>query len=125
MPKMLAAYPISDENVLALPVRSPDAAAEFYRNVLGFSVLQSTTDAALVERDGVRVGLQRQIDHDPGKAGSLAIEVDDLEALHSELQRLGGAPGEFGVDEWNGRRHRTFFVREDVDGYCFCFYRQL
>jgi hypothetical protein len=48
--------------------------------------------------------------------------VDDLEGLRRELDTSGANPGEFGLDEWGGRRHRTFFVREAENGYCYCFY---
>jgi hypothetical protein len=28
-----------------------------------------------------------------------------------------------GDHEWGGKRHRTFFLREQENGYCSCFYR--
>ena len=122
MARLIAAYPISDEDTTALPVRALDAAIRFHEAVLGFSVVQRTHTGATLARDGVRLGLVVRADHDPGRAGSLAIEVDDLDALHRELERDGGLPGEFGVDEWDGRTHRTFFLRESENGYCYCFY---
>ena len=122
MTTLLAAYPISDEDMMALPVKSLDRAIGYYDAVLGFSVVRREASAATLGRDDVRIGLAVQPDHDPARAGSLAIEVDDLEAMHRELQLAGGRPGDFGVDEWNGRSHRTFFVREDENGYCYCFY---
>jgi hypothetical protein len=78
---------------------------------------------AVLARDEVRIGLFRRGNHEPGQAGSLAFEVDDLEALHRELQARGGEPGEFGIDEWGGKQHHTFFLRERQNGYCYCFYR--
>src|SRR5262249_4750565 len=68
------------------------------------------------------IGLVRKDDHEPAKAGSLAFEVDDLQAMHRQVQDKGGTPGEFGIDEWGGKQHRTFFLREDKNGYCYCFY---
>jgi lactoylglutathione lyase len=123
MARLLAVFPISDEDPAALPVRALGPAIAFYDGVLGFSVARRDDAVAALERDDVRVGLVVRSDHEPGRAGSLAIEVDDLDALHRELARRGGQPGEFGVDEWDGRTHRTFFLREDENGYCFCFYR--
>jgi len=122
--RLLAAYPISGENLTALPVRALGPAVAYYEAVLGFTSMRGEgTAAAMLARDAVRLGLVVQPDHEPGRAGSVAIEVDDLEALREELARAGGRPGEFGVDEWDGRAHRTFFVREDENGYCYCFYR--
>ena len=45
--------------------------------------------------------------------------------MHAELEASGGKPGQFGVDEWGGKKHRTFFLREDVNGYCYCFFTPL
>jgi lactoylglutathione lyase len=122
MTRLLAAYPISDEDPTALPVRALDPAVAFYERVLGFAVVRREGTAATLARDEVRLGLVARADHDPGRAGSLAIQVDDLEALHRKLARVGGRPGEFGVDEWNGRTHRTFFLREAENGYCYCYF---
>lgn len=57
MPRLLAAYPISNEDLAGLPVRTLDAAVAYYERVLGFSVTSRTEKAAALERDGVRVGL--------------------------------------------------------------------
>ena len=123
MLRLLAAYPISGENLLALPVRALDAAVHFYESVLGFTAGGGDGMMVTVARDDVRLGLVERTDHDPGRAGSLALEVDDLEGLHAELERAGGKPGVFGVDEWDGRTYQTFFLRESENGYCYCFFR--
>ena len=47
-----------------------------------------------------------------GRAGSLAFEVDDLEAMYRQLQARGGNPGEFGIEEWGGNQHHTCFLRK-------------
>jgi catechol 2,3-dioxygenase-like lactoylglutathione lyase family enzyme len=122
MAKLTAAYPISDEDVNALPVKEIAPAVAFYTSVLGFSVVRQDDSAAVLIRDQVQIGLVSKPEHDPKKAGSLAFAVDDLDALRHELQEHGGRPGEFGVDEWGGKRYRTFFLREDENGYCYCFY---
>jgi hypothetical protein len=80
---------------------------------------------AVLKRDGAQIGLVCQPEHDPGKAGSMALEVDDLQAMHRELEETGAKPGKFGVDEWDGKDHETFFVVESLNGYCYCFYKPL
>src|SRR5262252_8958185 len=111
MPRLKAVYPISGENTRALPVKNLPAAISFYEARLGFSVVSQDESSATVVRDDVSLGLILSAEHEPGKAGSLAVLVDDLAVLHRELQAKGANPGEFGVDEWNARQHRTFFVR--------------
>ena len=123
MTRLLAGYPISNEDLTALPVRALAPALTFYETVLGFILVLREGASATVARDAVRLGLSERANHDPARAGSVAIEVDDLEALHQEFTRAGGRPGEFGVDEWAGRTHHTFFVRESENGYCYCFFR--
>lgn len=122
MPRLLSISPISNEDTNALPIKELDPAIVFYQSMLGFTLTRRDTAAATLERDGVRVRLVINHDHQPGGAGSLAFAVDDLDGLHRELFENGGKPGEFGIDEWDGKQHRTFFVREEENGYCYCFY---
>ena len=125
MPRMIAVVPVSDEDTTALPVRILEPAIAFYLTVLGFSIFRREAAAVELDCDGVRLRLVERREHEPARAGSLAIEVDDLAAMHRQLQTRGGRPGEFGIGDWSGRRHRTFFLREDENGYCFCFYQPL
>jgi lactoylglutathione lyase len=122
MAKLKAVCPVSDEDTNTLPVKELEAAIAFYETVLGFSMVSRDSSTAVLTRNEVRVGLVRKLDHAPGKAGSLAFAVDDLKAMHDELQASGGKPGEFGIDEWGGKQYRTFFLREEKNGYCYCFY---
>ena len=122
MARLKSVGPISGEDTNALPVKDIGPAVAFYETVLGFSVVSRDSTTAALQRDGVRVGLVRQPDHEPGRAGSLAFAVDDLDAMRRELVAKGGNAGEFGTDEWGGKRYRTFFLREDENGYCYCFY---
>ena len=123
MAQLKSVGPISDEDTNALPVKDIGPAVKFYETVLRFSVVRRDASAASLTRDHVRIGLVRRADHQPGRAGSLAFAVDDLDAMHRELQANGGNPGEFGIDEWGGKRYRTFFLREEENGYCYCFYQ--
>lgn len=114
---------ISNENINALPVKDLGPAIGYYESILGFTAMGRDESSAILTRDEVRIGLVLQADHDPSRAGSLAFEVDDLDALHRELQASRGRPGEFGLDQWGGKKYRTFFVREDENGYCYCFFQ--
>jgi catechol 2,3-dioxygenase-like lactoylglutathione lyase family enzyme len=125
MARLISVQPVSGEDPKALPVKALDPAIDFYRNVLGFSLVHRDASTAIVARDDVRIGLELRENHDPARAGSLALEVDELEAMHDELRLAGGRPGEFGIDEWGGQSHRTFFLIERENGYCYCFFRPL
>jgi predicted enzyme related to lactoylglutathione lyase len=122
MARLKSVCPVSDEDASALPVKDLGPAIAFYQAVLGFSVVSRDGSTAVLARDDVRIGLVAHSDHEPRKAGSLAFKVDDLESMHRELEQRGGEPGEFGIDEWGGRSHRTFFLRERTNGYCYCFF---
>jgi len=123
MARLQSVVPVSDEDIYALPVKDLGPAVAFYETVLGFTAVNHDSSAAVLTRDDVRIGLARKTDHEPSKAGSIAFKVDQLEAMHRELQASGANPGEFGTDEWGGKQYRTFFLREDNNGYCYCFYR--
>jgi lactoylglutathione lyase len=123
MAKLMSVSPVSNEDVTALPVRELGPAVAYYESVLGFAVVRRDDSTAVLKRDDAQIGLTRQTDHQPGEAGSVAFEVDDLDALHAELSARSGGLSEFGTQQWGGQTHRTFFMREDENGYCYCFYR--
>jgi lactoylglutathione lyase len=122
MAQLKGVYPISGEDLNALPVKEIEPAVAYYETVLGFSVVSRDPSTAALTRNDVRIGLVRKEDHEPSEAGSLAFSVDDLDAMHHELQESGAQPGKFGTDQWGGKQYRTFFVREDENGYCYCFH---
>jgi lactoylglutathione lyase len=122
MARLIAAGPISDEDLAALPVKALEPAIGFYETVLGFTLVRRDVTTAVLNRDDVTIGLVVDVGHEPRRAGSFAVEVDDIDALHHEFEEKGARPGEFGVDEWGGRSHRTFFLREGENGYCYCFH---
>jgi hypothetical protein len=70
MKQFRGVYPISGEDLNALPVREVGPAVEFYKTVLGFSVVASDATAATLQRGDARLGLVRKPDHEPGGAGS-------------------------------------------------------
>jgi catechol 2,3-dioxygenase-like lactoylglutathione lyase family enzyme len=121
MAKLKGVYPISGEDVSALPVKEIAPAVAFYQSVLGFSVVASDEAVASLQRDDVRLGLVRKADHRPEEAGSCAIAVTDLDAMHGELAGRGLDLGDIRTDEWDGKKYRVFFLREPENGYCYCF----
>jgi hypothetical protein len=114
-------YPISGEDLSALPVKAIGPAVAFYQSVLGFSVVTSDEVTATVQRDDVRLGLVRKPDHKPDEAGSCAFAVTDLDAMRRELDGRGLDPSAVRTDEWDGKKYRVFFLREAENGYCYCF----
>jgi lactoylglutathione lyase len=125
MAKLESVSPISNEDTQALPVKNLRAAIAYYETVMGFTVIRQDAVTAVLRRDDAELGLVVQSDHQPVEAGSVAFAVDDLDELHRELAERGGNPGGFGLDQWGGKQHRTFFMRENENGYCYCFYRQV
>lgn len=115
------AYPISGEDLTVLPVQEIAPAIEFYRTVLGFTVVTSDESTAILQRDSAQIGLLKKPDHKPEEAGSFAIGVTDLDAIHKELVGRGLDLGVIRFDEWDGKKYRVFFLRESANGYCFCF----
>jgi lactoylglutathione lyase len=121
MTRFNGAYPISGEDLSALPVKVVSPAVEFYKTVLGFSVVSSDDETAYLERGAARIGLVSRPDHKPGEAGSFAIGVDDIDGMHAELAWHGLDLGGIRNDFWDGKPYRVFFLREAENGYCFCF----
>lgn len=121
MTQFRGVYPISGEDLTALPVKEIGPAVEFYKTVLGFSVVSSDDTTAVLRRDGAQLGLVRNPNHDPREAGSCCFDVADLDAAHEELSGRGLDLGDIRIDEWGGKKYRAFFLRESENGYCYCF----
>ena len=79
------AYPISGEDLMALPVKAIGPAVEFYRTALGFDLISGDESTAVLQRDSAMIGLARKPDHKPEEAGSFAFGVTDIDAHHKEL----------------------------------------
>ena len=118
-------YPISGEDLNALPVKEIGPAVEFYKTVLRFSVVASDAATATLQRDDARIGLIREPDHKPEEAGSFAIAVADLDAMLAELNGRGLDLSGVRIDEWSGKKYRVFFLREAENGYCYCFNQKI
>jgi catechol 2,3-dioxygenase-like lactoylglutathione lyase family enzyme len=122
MAKLQSVAPVSNEDTGALPVKELGPAVAFYESVMGFTTLEREPTQAVLRRDDAQIGLVAKDDHQPSEAGSLAFAVDDLDTVHRELSERRGKPGEFGRSARGGKQYRTFFMREDENGYCYCFY---
>jgi hypothetical protein len=125
MKQFKGVYPISGEDLSALPVTEIGPAVEFYKTVLRFSVVASDEATATIQRDDARLGLVCKPDHKPERAGSCAIAVADLDMMRAELDGRGLDVSGIRFDEWNGKKYRVFFLREAENGYCYCFNQRL
>ena len=121
MKQLNGVYPISGEDLTALPVKEIGPAVDFYQSVLGFTVVARDEATATLQRDDARLGLVRKADHRPEEAGSCCFAVTDLDAMHRELAGRGLDLGEVRTDEWDEKQYRVFFLREPENGYCYCF----
>jgi hypothetical protein len=121
MKQLNGVYPISGEDLSALPVKAIGPAVAFYRDVLRFTVVSQDDARASVQRDDARLGLIVKPDHNPGEAGSCAFGVADLDAMRAELDGRGLDLGGIRVDGWGDKKYRVFFLREAENGYCYCF----
>ena len=119
-----AAYPFQ-ENVLALPVKDIDQAADWYGEKFGLVEVERRDDplpAVIMERDGARIGFQVN-GGDAGNDGA-AILVADAARARDELAVRGVETGNWRVDERDGKKYQVFFVVAP-DGLCFYFHQLL
>ena len=125
MKQLKGVYPISGEDLAALPVKEIGPAVAFYETVLAFSVVASDETTATLKRDDAQLGLVKKPDHKPEEAGSCAFAVTDLDTMRAELDGRGLDLGTIRIDEWGGKKYRVFFLREAENGYCYCFSQQV
>ena len=125
MKQFKGVYPISGEDLSALPVKEVGPAVEFYKTVLAFSVVFQDAAMATVQRDDAQLGLVKKPDHKPEEAGSCAFAVTDLDTMRAELDGRGLDLGTIRIDAWDGKKYRVFFLREAENGYCYCFSQQV
>jgi catechol 2,3-dioxygenase-like lactoylglutathione lyase family enzyme len=111
-------YPIGDTNIDTLPVQELGPAIGYYTQVLGFALVSKHDNRAVLKRDAVTIGLEKN-EADPEQA-SCYFAVSDVDALRHELDAKGIEPSAIRVDEHAGRQYRVFFAKEPY-GVCFCF----
>jgi len=118
------AWPFQDD-VLALPVKDLDAAAEWYRNAFGLKETERRDDpvpTVILERDGVRIGFA--VNGGDSSMDGAAILVTDIRAARAELKRNGVKARNWRIDKRDGKRFRVFFVVAP-DGLCYYFHQPL
>lgn len=111
------------DNAMALPVASVDAAIPFYERVLGFRVTSRSDTpqkSAVLERDDVRIALVEN-GGDPTQDGC-AFHVRSLDALYDEFVANGLAVKDepFGIERRGKDEWRVFYVVAP-DGLCYWF----
>ena len=86
---------------------APDvaAAAEWYRDRLGFAVRVALDDYAIVERDGLELHLWRCSDRAVAEQTSAYIRVEDVDGMHRHIASAsrGGRVSEVQDREWGTR----------------------
>ena|SRR5579863_3202291 len=118
------AFPYGDD-VLALPVKDPEAAARWYARHFGMIEVARRAEpnpTVIMERDGARIGFS-VYGCDSAEDGA-AIRVKNIEAARAELESTGVTIGDWRVDERGGKKLQVFFVTAP-DGLCYYFHQPL
>lgn len=113
------------EDILALPVKSTDVAAQWYAEIFGMSEtgrIETPYKTVLMERDGVRFGFSEN-GADSAQDGA-AILVSDIGRARDELENKGVEIGNWRVDERDGAKFQVFFVVAP-DGLCYYFHQPI
>ena len=108
-------------DALDLPVRDLEGAIPHYVAQLGFRLVSRTDSpqkSAVLERDGVRIGLVEN-GRDPEQEGAF-FEVTDVEALFEEIKGRSPTDKDIELQTKKGRSQRIFF-HIAPDGLCFMF----
>ena len=106
-------------DALNLPVRNVDEAVPFYEQRLGFRVVEhraTPIKAAILERDGVRIGLVEN-GGDPAQDGSF-LEVSSVDAALADLRGRGLELRAPEIQRSEHGAYRAFFVVAP-DGLCY------
>ena len=117
MATLLGVFPIGNSDPAALPVHDFGPAIAFYHAVLGFELIERTSDSAKMRRDEGEIVL-RLGDTDPYNY-SLYFSTDDVAAFRAEMIARLLEPTELRMDSYGGKQFRVFFVKEPY-GVCFC-----
>ena len=124
-PKLFeAAYPFQDD-VLALPVKDIDIAAEWYAKAFGLREVERLSEpgpCVVMERDSVRIGFA--VTGGDASNDGAAILVADAARARAELEANGVEIGNWRIDERDGKRYQVFFVVAP-DALCYYFHQEL
>ena len=119
-----AAFPFL-EDVLGLPVKDIDKAAEWYGNAFGLTEVERRADpvpTVIMERDGVRIGFA--VNGGVAENDGVAILVTDIHRARQELEANGVKTVNWSVEERDGQKLQVFFVVAP-DGLCFHFHQPI
>ena len=119
-----AAFPFADD-VLTLPVKDIDTAAQYYSGAFGLHEIERHSDpvpTVIMERDGTRIGFAVN-GGDPTQDGA-AIRVSDAQRAKDEIEANGVETGNWRVDERDGQKLQVFFVVAP-DGLCYYFHQPI
>jgi catechol 2,3-dioxygenase-like lactoylglutathione lyase family enzyme len=113
------------KDVLALPVKNLDDAAQWYAHHFGMTEVERKNEPAatvIMERDGVRIGFS--VNGGDSSQDGAAIRVSDIHSARAELETTGVEIGNWRVDVKNGKKNQVFFVVAP-DGLCYYFYQPI
>ena len=113
------------QDILALPVKDLDAAAEWYGQHFGMSEterLSSPHPAVIMARDSVKIGFA--INGGDAAQDGAAILVSGIAALKEELESNGVKVANWRIDERDGKRFQVFFAIAP-DGLCYYFHEEI
>ena len=113
-------------DVLALPVRDLDAAAQWYGGHFGMAEVERRehpVPTVILERDGIRIGFAIN-GGDPAQDGA-GVRVANIGGMKAELEAKGASIGNLRVDERkDGQKYQVFFVVAP-DGLCYYFHEPI
>lgn len=116
-----AAFPYQ-QDVLALPVKDLDVAAEWYSKHFGMTEVERREEpvpTVILERDGTKIGFA--INGGDASQDGAAILVSNIQGMKEELSSRGVEIGNWRIDERDGKRFQVFFVVAP-DGLCYYFH---
>ena len=119
-----AAFPFLDD-VLGLPVKDVDQAADWYSHAFGLVEVERHVDptpAVIMERDGVRIGFA--VNGGVAENDGVAILVTDIRRARRELEANGVKTVNWRIEERDGQKLQVFFVVAP-DGLCFHFHQPI
>ena len=119
-----AAFPYVDD-VLALPVKDIDEAANWYAHAFGLTEIERTDTpvrTVLMARNEIHLGFAEN-GGDPTIDGA-AIRVADIHSVRDELEANGVEIANWRIDEQDGKEQQVFFVVAP-DGLCYYFHQPL
>lgn len=119
-----AAFPYQN-NVLALPVKDINVAAQWYCKYFGMVEIERRKEpvaTVILERDGTRIGFA--VNGGDASQDGAAILVSNIAAIKNQLEANGVKIGNWRVDERDGQKFQVFFVAAP-DGLCYYFHEPL